>query len=331
MQNPNSTQKTIFITGATGFIGQHLCHKLHGLGHNIVALIRNPKKASILPKGITVIQGDLTCFKDPNFQIPKSDLVIHLAGTVTANKQSDYKKYNYDAVVDLVNCLNRQSWTPQRILFSSSLAATGPSQINSPLTEDSPLKPVDAYGLAKKQAEEFLLDQNIPTTIFRPCAVIGPVDTNMLNLYKVAKTGFGFLPCGDPQSISFIAVQDLVNSIVAMGQEKDSKHHTYFVSHPQPTDTQSLCLAVGQSLNKKLKIVKLPRFILYIVMLINTAFSNLFNKQNVFDKKYYQQLSAQAWVCQSDKLRKELHWSPEQSLEQVVALTAHSYKEAGWI
>ena len=36
----------IFVTGATGFIGAHLCRALVGGGHQIVALVRDPKKAA---------------------------------------------------------------------------------------------------------------------------------------------------------------------------------------------------------------------------------------------------------------------------------------------
>ena len=36
----------VFVTGATGFIGQHLVHRLVTEGHSVVALVRNPALAS---------------------------------------------------------------------------------------------------------------------------------------------------------------------------------------------------------------------------------------------------------------------------------------------
>lgn len=324
----------IFLTGATGFIGQHLCHKLVQDGHEVVALVRSPHKTNCLPAhNITFIQGDLGSFRDQDFQIPQCDTIIHLAGTVTAKRQSEYDTINFHAVKDLFHCILRQNWQPQRLLFASSLAATGPSsQPDSQLDETHPAKPIDDYGLAKHRAEEFLKSQHqIPTTIFRPCAVLGPLDANTFNLFKIAKFGLGFVPTGTPQKISFIGVFDLINAIVKMLDDKTPDHKTYFVSHHDPIDTHHLWKAVGQSLDKNIKLIKVPRSLLYLTMHTNTLYANLFDKPNVFDRKYYDQLKAPAWVCKSDQLTQDLGWKAEQSLSQVLKDAADSFKKAGWL
>ena len=59
----------VFVTGATGFIGQHLCHYLAKQGHHVNAFVRNAHKISCLPKeNITIVKGNLrnqTVFRSP--------------------------------------------------------------------------------------------------------------------------------------------------------------------------------------------------------------------------------------------------------------------------
>ena len=58
---------TIFITGATGFIGQQLAIKLAESGHTIHALIRNPKKASALLEHKSTDARNAFCFAHTSF------------------------------------------------------------------------------------------------------------------------------------------------------------------------------------------------------------------------------------------------------------------------
>lgn len=147
----------IFMTGATGFIGKHLCRRLVAGGHTVFALVRNPGKTRGLPtEGMHYIEGDLAVFKDARLELPTCDVVIHLAGVVTAPNLETYEEINFVAVKDLVRCIERQRWKPRRFLFASSLAAGGPSLPGERKTETDPAAPIDAYGKAKWEAEKFL-------------------------------------------------------------------------------------------------------------------------------------------------------------------------------
>ena len=49
------SRQTVLVTGATGFIGSRLVASLTGAGHHVIALVRNPAKAEMLPPPITLI------------------------------------------------------------------------------------------------------------------------------------------------------------------------------------------------------------------------------------------------------------------------------------
>src|SRR5947208_2055853 len=98
----------VFVTGATGFIGQHVCRALADRGDRVVAMVRSPDKASRLPAGTETYLGDLARFADASTELPECDVVIHLAGVVAAKKSDEYDDINFAAVRNLVSCLARQ-------------------------------------------------------------------------------------------------------------------------------------------------------------------------------------------------------------------------------
>jgi nucleoside-diphosphate-sugar epimerase len=322
----------VFLTGATGFIGQHLCEALAREGHQIIALVRSPEKAKRLhQENVELLMGNLSDLKKNDFAIPACDLVIHLAGLVAAKRSVQYYRTNFDATANLVRCLERQSWRPKRLIFCSSLAAAGPSWGHHALSEKDESHPVDDYGRSKRMAEDFLLGQKtFPVTIVRPPIVIGPHDDNVLNLFKIAKKGLGILPRGNDQLLSFISVDDLVTAFVLILNDTSTDHRTYFVTYDQPTSAHEIWQEVARTLDKKISIIHIPKPFLYLVMKTN-MFLGRFGRACTFDKKYYDQLYAEAWVCSAESLKKDFAWQAKESLSEVVNRTAKSYKEQGLI
>lgn len=50
--------KKVCVTGANGYIGSYVCAELVQRGYEVIAAVRDPRKASHL-KGVTVAHGDL--------------------------------------------------------------------------------------------------------------------------------------------------------------------------------------------------------------------------------------------------------------------------------
>jgi dihydroflavonol-4-reductase len=322
----------VLMTGATGFIGGHLCRRLVAEGHSVVALVRDPKRTAFLPQsGVEQVQGDLSIFERPDLLLPRSDVVIHLAGVITAKTADQYDQINCQAVKNLVHCLARQSWQPRRMLFASSLAASGPSVPGHRKTEADPCEPADAYGRAKLAAEIFLREAPFPITSFRPSVVFGPRDPAALTLFRMASRGFGFRVAGPPQQFTFIDVDDLVGAIVRLTEDVTREHRTYFVGGAEDTDSISMWDVLSTVIGRQVRVVAVPRSLLYGVSVAGDALSKVFGFRNQLDKKQYDQLTAPAFTCSSDALSRAHGWTPRSNLQQTLQKAWEGYHEDGWL
>lgn len=322
----------LLVTGATGFIGAHLVHRLVRDGHTVVALVRDRAKARALPaSNVELLEGDLSLFERADTVLPACDAVIHLAGVVAAERVEDYARINFAAVEHLVACLERQAWRPRRLLFSSSLAAAGPSQRDVPRTEADACAPVEPYGASKLAAEQLLQRASFPTTSFRPGVVFGHGDPATITLFRLARRRLGFRPAGPSPQLSFVDVEDLVEAIVRMLGDDSRAHRTYFVSHPASTDQRTLWRALGDTLDRRVLLVPVPRPVLYGLMRASTVASRVFGFKNQLDEKQYEQIIAPAFLCSSAALQRDLAWTPRYDLSASLAKAADGFRRAAWL
>ena len=319
-----------FVTGATGFIGSHLCRCLLERGDEVVALVRNPDKMKRLPESVRVFRGDLESFADERTELPQCDVVIHLAGVVMAKTADDYDAFNFRAVKELVACLGRQKWSPRRLLFASSLAAAGPSR-ERPWSESDALQPIDAYGSAKARAEQALEAAPFPTTIFRPPIVFGPYDTATLTLFRAARRSVGLRVAGSPQRLSFVDVRDLVEGIARMADDERPGRFVYYVSHPQAFDVAELWQELGRAVGTRVRVVPVPRWALFATMQAATLGARILRLSNQLDEKQYAQMTAPAFVCSSDQISRDLGWHARHDLQDALTHAAAAYREAGML
>ena len=318
------------VTGCTGFIGLHLTRQLLDEGHEVVGLVRTPGKLPAdLAARIEVLRGDLSLFRDPDVVLPQVDVVVHLAAVIAGKDEAEYHALNHAAVLDVLGALRRQPWRPARFLFASSLAAAGPTVGDAPHRESDTTAPIDPYGLAKREAERAMSEQPFPTTCFRPPIVLGPGDPATLTLYRMARRWFAPLPAGPPQRLSFVDVRDLVRAIITMAQEPGAEHRVYYATSEQVITNRELVRSMAQAQGRRVHIVPVPRFVLFVAMLVATAFARALRLRNQLDRKQYEQMTAPAFVCTSEALSAATGWVAEHDLDASTAHSVAGYRALG--
>ncbi len=154
----------IFVTGGAGYIGSHIVKALGEKGHDIVVYdnLSYGHEWAVLYGNL--IKGDLADRKllDSVFENEKFDTVIHMAAFVVVDESIreplKYYKNNFVNTFKLIEtCIKHDV---KSFIFSSTAAVYGiPEKV--PVTEDTPLIPINPYGSSKVMVEHVLHDVSV--------------------------------------------------------------------------------------------------------------------------------------------------------------------------
>jgi nucleoside-diphosphate-sugar epimerase len=217
--------RTVFLTGATGFIGRHLATALLDRGCEVRCLVRAPDRARHLQRdGLRLVAGSLADVAGWRDALAGCDAVINAGGLVAAARQRDLFATNGDAVGALADACADLETPPPRV-HVSSLAAAGPTPRGlPPRVEEDPPAPVSLYGASKRAGEAELERRagRLPATIVRPGVVFGPHEANFAAVFQMVSALRLHLRMGfrDPP-LSVIHVADLVAVLLAAADRGD--------------------------------------------------------------------------------------------------------------
>lgn len=242
----------ILVTGAAGFVGQHLVRRLAEDGHNVTALdIRSTPPASYTEHvGDTVnyIQGsvlsdefiDTMVFRSPNTY----DRIYHLASIVGVNRYLDPEDLLYIVDVNINgtrNLLERTRGSNTRFVYASTSEIFGRNP-DVPWAEDddrvlgSPSTSRWSYSSTKAVCEHMVQnvgrnDPGVSTTIVRPFNLYGPhqrPDFVIPKFLDLAANGDVPTVYGDgTQKRCFTYVEDFIEGLVRASEQQHNDNETY--------------------------------------------------------------------------------------------------------
>lgn len=206
--------KSVFVTGATGFIGKHLMDYLNNEEFNIYYLTRKPN-TFINPKFHSVI-GDLANLNDIKFPFSSIDILVNLAGEI--NDDNLMFKTNVIGVCNLIQFIDFYNVKIVHHLSSVGVIGASFSCSFNEYNEDSVLIPKNYYERSKLLSEEIFINcckiRSIPLFIYRPTNVFGESHKKetLLGFFKLIKRT-KFFPCFTETSFNYVYVKDLVSFI----------------------------------------------------------------------------------------------------------------------
>jgi ADP-L-glycero-D-manno-heptose 6-epimerase len=141
--------KKVFVTGATGFIGHHLCNKLYEDGYRVFAAGRKDENKIKCHEFHTCNLRNI-----PWDDLPKIDICFHLAANndTLCKKESEIMDINYHASINLFKKLSERGCS--KFVYSSSCSVYGNQP--TPFNEDSTsLEGLNHYAKSKIAFEKF--------------------------------------------------------------------------------------------------------------------------------------------------------------------------------
>lgn len=233
----------IVITGASGFVGTNLQNYLK-TSHDVYSM-------SVRYKA------------NQEFKI-KDDVIIHLAGKAHDLKKVSNPKEYYEANFELTKQMYDSFLASEStvFVFMSTVKAVA-DEISGILTENQEPAPKTHYGVAKHQAEEYILLNKLPdgkrVYILRPCMIHGPGNKGNLNLlYQLVAKGLPWPLGAFDNRRSFLSVENLCFVINELIENENIPSGVYQVADDEPLSTNELIELLGMSLGKKSRIWSIP-------------------------------------------------------------------------
>ena len=217
----------VFVTGATGFVGRHLTMRLLREGHEVVAWVRDDRKArSILGaevERLSTAEGDGGLRRE----LERADAVINLAGAPVAERWTEARKRamrssRVDLTERLVRVMGEGSARPQVLVSTSAVGVYG-DRGDEVLDETSTttggfLGELSADWEAAARGAEKL---GVRVALMRVGVVLGPEGGAMAKLLPIFRAGAGGALGSGRQWMPWIHLDDLVEMYVRALHEPD--------------------------------------------------------------------------------------------------------------
>ncbi len=308
--------KKVFITGATGFIGSHLCESLTKEGYEVSVIVRKTSNLSYIKDlNLKIYYGDLLdrgSLKEP---IKEANYIIHSAGQIKGKKE-DYYQVNYLGTKNLIENILELKPPLKLFLYLSTIAVCGPGEN---IKEDKNPSPLSYYGKTKLLSENLLLEyaNKIPLIILRLSAVFGPRDKETLKYFKILKKKIGLIFGG---TFSLCYVEDLTDLIVSiLKNNKEIRSGEIFnIADGNCYTFKDIVDAYEKITHEKVFKIYLPNFLIFSI-------GYLWQRDKIRD------LTAKCYLVDIEKTKKILNFSPKYSLMEGLKKTLEWYKNNNWL
>lgn len=234
--NPATT--TLAVTGASGFVGQHLCRHFLARGWSVRGLVRDTEDDRLREQGLKLYACDLPDRIDPE-AFRGVDVLIHCAYTIRFVSLKDARRVNEEGSSRLL-ALSRDA-AVRRFVFLSSTSAHPEA--------------LSYYGRSKLAFEERLDPER--DLIFRAGLVLGP-DGGLFQRLVASLRRSALLPLfgGGLQPMQTVHVDDLC---LAMQKaiERDLTGR-YVVAEPEAMPLRELLQLVARKLGRRAIPLPLP-------------------------------------------------------------------------
>jgi nucleoside-diphosphate-sugar epimerase len=326
--------KTVLVTGASGFVGGHVVEALARSGIRPRCLVRRTSRLDRIEAwSPELVFGDVTSPADLETAVAGVDGIVHCAGVTRALSLAEYMRVNADGCGNLYRACLARNPAVRRIVHLGSLAAWGPSAVGRPVQEGHERRPVSDYGSSKLAGQRIAEDHmdRLPIVVLAPPAVYGPYDVAFRGLFACVKRGVAPAIGRKERWVSLIYAQDLARAVFACLESEKAAGQEYLLEDGHPHTWREVSDAIGQAMQTSSVRVRIPLMAVKAAGAVVGYAARCTGKPSFLDRDRLKDFLQPAWTCSSAKIRAELGFAPQYTLEQGVAETCRWYTEHDWL
>jgi dihydroflavonol-4-reductase len=213
---------TVLVTGATGFLGEHLCRVLVDQGHHVRGLARS-RSAVLAELGVEHVRGDVLDGPELDQALDSIGAVFHLAGAVSRDPD-DAQRMMRLHVDGTRRVLERMAAAgAKRMVLASTSGTIGVSKAEEILDESAPYAEEIVAGwpyYASKIYQERLAFEHgqrlgIEVVAVNPSLLLGPGDRRLSSTGDVRKFLKRQIPVLPDGGINFVDARDAAAATAA--------------------------------------------------------------------------------------------------------------------
>jgi len=221
-----SGDRTVFITGATGFIGRRVLHALDATADRQVrCLVRGPRAFTETPT-VTAVRGELDRIDTFAAALSGVHTLLHLAARTGRGSRDEHFHTNRDGTATLLRAARDAGVT--RVINVSSIAACYRNRT------------AYHYADAKAEAEALVRASGLRFVNVRPTLVLGAGSAIGEGLRKIASLPLVPLFGGGEVRVQPIHVEDVADFLAAALDDPRLDNHDVDLGGPQTLSMREL-------------------------------------------------------------------------------------------
>ncbi|MFH1685973.1 MAG: NAD-dependent epimerase/dehydratase family protein [bacterium] len=329
----NLSLPSVLITGANGFVGTRLCLRLLGEGYRVTAGVRRTSDLTSLARmDLEYRYGDIN---DPNSlgeMVTGVDYIVHNAGLTKARHPDDFTRVNVEGTKSLMAAVKAHNPQLKRLVYVSSVAATGPSEPHQARSEADQPQPITQYGRSKLAGEQAALaySRDFPVTAIRPPGVYGPGDREIFSFFQTVYRGLKPL-IGDPnRRLNLVHVDDLCRGLALALADKETSGEVFHIAEDRAYSMIELVTLLQQGCGRRAFNLKLPGGLFRLIAAVSEGVFKLFGRTPMLTREKADELLA-SWEVSVEKAHELLGYRSRIPFAQGAVETYQWYLKNGWL
>ena len=239
--------QTVFVTGATGFVGRAVIHALRAEGYKVRCLVRRGSEHDLRgQEAIERVEGDVLVRQTLDEGMGGCDAVVHLVGIIREHRARGvtFERIHVDGTLNVLGAATAAG--VRRYVHMSALGASATAR--------------SQYHQTKWLAEEAVRASALPWTIFRPSIIYGKHDSFVSMLAGMIRRLPVVPVIGEGrQRLQPIPVDQVAEAFERALSRPETIKQIYDVGGPDAVTMVELLDAIGHALGRRhVRTVHLP-------------------------------------------------------------------------